>query len=73
MTLKEFVVKRKMTEKELSEIMGVSITMIKKWEDGKSTPGLLNAMKLVLISKKKIKPEDLLSIKDKELWKEFND
>ena len=65
MKLKEYLEKKNMTQTEFAELVGVQKAVVGFWVEEYSSPRLLHAMRVVKITKKAVKLEDLLSNKDK--------
>lgn len=60
MDIKEFMKLKKLSYRKLAELAGIDPAMLHKYATGKRVPQLKNAIKLVEVSKNKIKYTDLL-------------
>lgn len=65
MTITEFMEKKKVTQKEMADAIGVSESIVRLWYLGASSPRLIHALKINTFSKNKVKFPEMLNNKDR--------
>jgi len=68
MDLDEYMWRKKIKCKNMSEQTGISAVAIQQYKHRRCTPNLLKALQIQAFTKKDIPLEEMLSIKDKEFF-----
>lgn len=73
MKLREWMTKKGITQRGLSDAIGVTEVMINRWINRRGYPSLISVLKIEKFTKGEVTKTDLMSPRDLEIWNQLVD